>query len=110
VDGDEGAIGGVGPGPPATGHLFQLGLGGDAVLLGLDGQDNDGNARKFLSRFPVTYPSYKDPDLKISTSIQAGIAFPTTIFIDRKGKIISREFGLQSRSLFVDNIKQALGE
>jgi thiol-disulfide isomerase/thioredoxin len=35
---------------------------------------------------------------------------PTTFFIDRKGKIVSREFGLQSRSLFVDNIKQALGE
>ena len=35
---------------------------------------------------------------------------PTTFFIDREGKIISREFGLQSRSLFVDNIKQALGQ
>ena len=35
---------------------------------------------------------------------------PTTFFIDRDGKIISREFGLQSRSLFVDNIKQALGQ
>ena len=35
---------------------------------------------------------------------------PTTFFIDRKGQIVSREFGLQSRSLFVDNIKQALGE
>jgi len=35
---------------------------------------------------------------------------PTTFFIDRKGKIISREFGLQSRSQFVDNIKEALGE
>jgi len=35
---------------------------------------------------------------------------PTTFFIDRDGKIISREFGLQSRSLFVDNIKRALGQ
>jgi len=35
---------------------------------------------------------------------------PTTYFIDRDGKIVSREFGLQSRSLFVDNIKKALGQ
>jgi len=33
---------------------------------------------------------------------------PTTFFIDRDGKIVSREFGLQSRSLFVDNIKRSL--
>jgi thiol-disulfide isomerase/thioredoxin len=35
---------------------------------------------------------------------------PTTFFIDRDGKIVAREFGLQSRSLFVDNIKKALGQ
>ena len=35
---------------------------------------------------------------------------PTTFFIDRDGKIVTREFGLQSRSLFVDNIKKALGQ
>ena len=34
---------------------------------------------------------------------------PTTFFIDRNGTILDREFGLQSRSLFVDNIKKALG-
>src|ERR1700751_1230777 len=34
---------------------------------------------------------------------------PTTFFIDRSGAIVAREFGLQSRSLFVDNIKKALG-
>jgi hypothetical protein len=36
----------------------------------------------------VIYPSYRDPDLKISSSIQAGIAFPTTIFFDRRGKLV----------------------
>jgi thiol-disulfide isomerase/thioredoxin len=35
---------------------------------------------------------------------------PTTFFIDRDGKIVTREFGLQSRSLFVDNIKKALSQ
>jgi cytochrome c biogenesis protein CcmG, thiol:disulfide interchange protein DsbE len=63
-------------------------LGKKVAFLGLDGQDNDGNARKFLKSYPVTYPSYRDPDLKIAPSIQAGVAFPTTIFFDRKGKLI----------------------
>ncbi len=35
---------------------------------------------------------------------------PTTFFIDRDGKIVAREFGLQSRGLFVDNIKKALSQ
>jgi thiol-disulfide isomerase/thioredoxin len=35
---------------------------------------------------------------------------PTTFFIDRDGKIVSREFGLQSRSLFVANIKRSLSQ
>lgn len=34
---------------------------------------------------------------------------PTTFFIGRDGRIVAREFGLQSRSVFVDHIKQALG-
>jgi cytochrome c biogenesis protein CcmG/thiol:disulfide interchange protein DsbE len=65
-----------------------LKLGKQVAFLGLDGQDNDGNARKFLKQFPVTYPSYRDPDLKISSKIQAGIAFPTTIFFDKAGKLV----------------------
>jgi cytochrome c biogenesis protein CcmG/thiol:disulfide interchange protein DsbE len=65
-----------------------LRLGKKVAFLGLDGQDNDGNARKFLKSFPVTYPSYRDPDLKIAPTIQAGVAFPTTIFFDRNGKLV----------------------
>jgi cytochrome c biogenesis protein CcmG/thiol:disulfide interchange protein DsbE len=65
-----------------------LQLGKKVAFLGLDGQDNDGNARKFLKQYPVTYPSYRDPDLKIAPSIQAGIAFPTTIFFDKNGKLV----------------------
>lgn len=63
-------------------------LGKRVAFIGLDGQDNDGNARKFLKQYPVSYPSYRDPDLKIATSIQAGLAFPTTIFFNKQGKLI----------------------
>lgn len=65
-----------------------LKLGKRVAFVGLDGQDNDAAARRFLKQYPVIYPSYRDPDLKISSSIQAGIAFPTTIFFDRRGKLV----------------------
>jgi len=35
---------------------------------------------------------------------------PTTFFVDRDGRLIAREFGLQSRSVFVDHIKRAMSQ
>ena len=69
-------------------QLVALKLGKSVGFLGLDGSDNDGNARKFLKKFPVTYPSYRDPDEKIGPSIQAGVAYPTTVFFDKNGKLV----------------------
>lgn len=65
-----------------------LQLGKRVAFLGVDSQDNDADARKFLKQFPVTYPSYRDPGLKIASKIQAGLAFPTTIFFDKRGELI----------------------
>jgi thiol-disulfide isomerase/thioredoxin len=63
-------------------------LGKKVGFLGLDGNDPDDSARKFLARFPVTYPSYRDPAEKIGPSIQAGVAYPTTVFFNRKGQLV----------------------
>lgn len=63
-------------------------LGKRVAFLGLDGNDPDSSARTFLKRYPVTYPSYRDPDEKIGPSIQAGVAYPTTVFFDRTGKLV----------------------
>ena len=71
--------------------IFQraaLQVGKTVAFVGLDAQDNDANARKFLKCLPVSYPSYTDPDVKISFKHRAGNAFPTTIFFDRNGKLV----------------------
>ena len=65
-----------------------LKLGKRVAFLGLDGNDADDDARAFLKRFGVPYPSYRDPDEKIAPTIQAGIAYPTTVFFDRRGKLV----------------------
>ena len=68
-------------------------------FLGVDGNDNDGDARRFLEEFPVSFPSYKDPDLKVSARIKAVPAFPSTAFYDSQGRAGVREAGrLRHRS------------
>jgi cytochrome c biogenesis protein CcmG/thiol:disulfide interchange protein DsbE len=57
------------------------------AFLGVDSTDNEGDAREFLSEFPLTYPSYKDPDLKVARVFNGVGAFPTTAFYDRRGKV-----------------------
>ena len=64
---------------------------------------------KFVKEMGVNYPILVG---KESVGDQYGgvNVLPTTFFIDRDGKIVAREFGLQSRSVFVDHIKQALSQ
>ena len=63
------------------------------AFLGVDSHDNAGDAREFLEQYPVTYPSYKDPDLDIAAEIKAVAAFPSTVFYDSKGKIAHVKVG-----------------
>ena len=57
------------------------------AFVGVNSNDNDGNARKFLKKFPVPYPSYRDPDLGVSAEFNGVQAFPTTAFYDKTGRL-----------------------
>jgi cytochrome c biogenesis protein CcmG, thiol:disulfide interchange protein DsbE len=56
-------------------------------FVGVDSNDNDGDAKEFLDEYPVPFPSYKDPNLEIAAVFNAVQAFPSTAFYDRKGKL-----------------------
>jgi cytochrome c biogenesis protein CcmG, thiol:disulfide interchange protein DsbE len=62
-------------------------FGKRVAFLGVDGNDNHGDAVKFLKQYPVPYPSYEDPDGQIAQVLNATVAFPTTVFYDRAGKL-----------------------
>ena len=64
---------------------------------------------KFVKEMGVNYPILLGKEA-VGEQYGGVNVLPTTFFIDRDGKIVAREFGLQSRSLFVDNIKKALGQ
>src|SRR3954471_11152790 len=60
-------------------------LGKKVAFLGVNSNDNDADARSFLRRFPVSYPSYSDGNLAIAAVFNGVQAFPTTVFYDRRG-------------------------
>lgn len=57
------------------------------AFLGVDAVDNDADAREFLREVPVPYPSYKDPDHKISALFNGVVATPATAFYDSEGEL-----------------------
>jgi cytochrome c biogenesis protein CcmG, thiol:disulfide interchange protein DsbE len=62
-------------------------FGRQVAFLGADAADSSGSARSFLAAHPVSYPSYQStiPALG-SLAVLAGL--PTTIFINRAGKVV----------------------
>ena len=62
---------------------------------------------KFAKDLDVNYPILLGKEA-VGLSYGGVNVLPTTFFLDRDGKVIAREFGLQSRSVFVDHIKEAL--
>jgi thiol-disulfide isomerase/thioredoxin len=63
----------------------------------------------FARKLGVNYPILLGKE-SVGQSYGGVSVLPTTFFLDRNGKVIAREFGLQSRSVFVDHIKEALGQ
>ena len=57
------------------------------AFIGVNSSDNEDDAQQFLDEFPLTFPSYKDPDLKVARVFNGVGAFPTTAFYDRQGKV-----------------------
>ena len=59
--------------------------GRKVAFLGVDLKDNIPAAKRLLAEFPVSYPSYGDPDAEFfSDNKLAGV--PSTIFYSRSGK------------------------
>jgi thiol-disulfide isomerase/thioredoxin len=86
-------------------------FGRRVAFIGVDAKDANTAAATFLRQFPVTYPSYVDPNEQISNAIQAATFFPQTIFFDRQGKSVYDHAGpyLTAAALERDVRRYALG-
>ena len=66
--------------------------GRQVAFLGVDTGDSPGDARSFLTQHPVSYPSYQSSTTGL-TSLAPIEGLPTTIFIDRTGKVVYVHIG-----------------
>jgi thiol-disulfide isomerase/thioredoxin len=67
--------------------------GRQVAFVGADNNDPTvANARKFLAGHPVSYPSYRTTSASLAP-LAAIEGMPTTIFIDRRGKVVHVQTG-----------------
>lgn len=79
------------------------------VVLGIDIQDTEEKARKFIADFGLTFPNAPDPTGR--ASIDYGVyGVPETFFIDRQGRIRYKHVGAVTADVFRAHVDQLLGE
>jgi cytochrome c biogenesis protein CcmG, thiol:disulfide interchange protein DsbE len=69
-------------------------FGRRVAFIGINGHaDTVPAATAFLKAFPLTYPSYEDPNEAIARTIEAATYDPMTVFFDRHGHIVFAKAG-----------------
>ena len=79
------------------------------TLVGINIQDNDEAARKFMSQFEFTFPNAADTGGRVA--VEYGVyGVPETFFIDRAGRIREREVGAVSDAELRATVERLLAE
>ena len=79
------------------------------VVLGVDIQDTEAAARRFIEQFKLTFPNA--PDLRGEVSIDYGIyGVPETFVIDRRGVLRAKHVGAVTERLFRETVESLLRE
>ena len=64
------------------------------AFLASNTNDSDGAATRFLDELPLPFPSYSDPNGDIAQIFQAAVAFPSTAFYGRDGRLATVKQGV----------------
>lgn len=77
------------------------------VVLGVDAQDFERDARRFVERYGLTYPiAYDGPGESLPRYGLSG--FPETWWVDRRGRLVAYSRGEFTRAELQRNIERAL--
>jgi len=60
---------------------------GEVAFIGVNSNDNRGDAEDFLKEEPVPFKHFEDPKLEIAAAMNAVQAFPSTAYYDSKGEL-----------------------
>ena len=74
--------------------------GRQVAFLGADMNDSSGDARSFLAKHPVSYPSYPASDL---SSLAVLESVPTTVFVSPAGKVVGVHIGQYGTEAALEN-------
>jgi cytochrome c biogenesis protein CcmG/thiol:disulfide interchange protein DsbE len=78
------------------------------VVLGVDGQDFSGDAKRFLRKHRITYPNVHDGPGNIGSKYGV-TGYPETYFVDRRGRLVGdRVVGEVSAAKLTAGIRRAL--
>jgi cytochrome c biogenesis protein CcmG/thiol:disulfide interchange protein DsbE len=77
------------------------------MVVGIDIQDKEEAALKFIRQFGLSFPNAPDPEGKVS--VDYGVyGVPETFFIDRNGKIRKKHVGAVTEELFRSEVERML--
>ncbi len=98
---------------PALGQLARKLAPEGVRFVGIDIRDQPDSAQAFMQTFNVGYPSLNDPDDEIALAFHSTVppaAIPTTLVIDRRGRIAVRIFGASSYAELQALISKVIGQ
>ena len=84
-------------------------LGKRVAFLGLNVNDSNAEARKWLKKRPVPYPSLEDGDTRIAQHVGWVGGLPITVFYDRNGKKFVHQGGYRDDAQLLADIRRYAG-
>ena len=88
-------------------ELARFGKKHPGVLLGLDVTDSKPGARAFYRKYRIAYPSIFDPKATLFIKKLGGRGVPTTLFLDRRHRIVAAILGTSTVSQLEEGLRQA---
>jgi cytochrome c biogenesis protein CcmG/thiol:disulfide interchange protein DsbE len=76
------------------------------VYLGLDIQDQEGDAMDFISRYGIGYPVVREPGSAVARRF-GGAGIPETYFLDGGGKIVAHVIGALKPATLAEGVEAA---
>ena len=98
---------------PALGQLARQLQPRGVRFVGVDIRDEPDSALAFMQQFNVGYPSLNDPGDEIALNFRSTVPpadIPTTLVIDRNGRIAARIFGASSYRQLRSLINEVAGQ